>query len=179
MTLQRSLPGDKTPRGACESIARQVSSRAVWRDTHGETAIVLPRNLAALDGTTSSGFDSRHASEEKGGDMLICYELAIPRVNTWNGRWSGEGNLYARVRSYGKPEGERILSKSQYGYRWDDGWAARVSVRRVTAQEAKRIRRKSKGFLNYDWMIDSIERFGKIEPPSAQKGDRSVAALGA
>ena len=104
----------------------------------------------------------------------------MPRVNTWNGRWSGEGKLYARVRSYRKPEGERILSKSRYGYRWDDGWVARVSVRRVTAQEARKIWRKSKGFLNYDWMIDSIERFGKIEPPSsktpAQSGSPAKAS---
>ena len=101
--------------------------------------------------------------------MLICYELDMPSVNTWNDKWSGEGQYYARVRSYKKDEGEQILSTGEYGYKWDDGWAARISVRKVTAKEARKIRAQSDGFLGYEWMISSIERTGRIHPPDRIK----------
>ena len=98
--------------------------------------------------------------------MLICYELSMPRVNTWNGRWSGEGKLYTRIRSYKKDKGEKILTNGPYSYKWEDGWVARIAVRKVTAKEARKIRARSDGFLGYEWMIESVEQTGKISAPS-------------
>jgi hypothetical protein len=94
--------------------------------------------------------------------IKICFTLSMPNVGSWNGRWSGEGTLYAIVRSYSKVTAEKILSKGSYYYRWDDGWGASVSVRKIDGSESRKIKRASKGFCGYDWMIDSIELYGSI-----------------
>jgi len=101
--------------------------------------------------------------------MILCYELSMPGRGSWNGGWSGEGRLYAIVRTYrgkvGEEKAAAILEVPSYYYRWDDGWAARVNVRKVDSHEAARIRKKSAGFCAYDWMVDSIERDGTIIAP--------------
>ena len=38
----------------------------------------------------------------------------------------------------------------------DDGWGANVNVKIVDSKEAAKVRKKTKGFCGYDWMIDSI-----------------------
>jgi hypothetical protein len=89
----------------------------------------------------------------------------MPNVGSWDGKWSGEEVLYARVRPYrGKTAMERAkaLDGKSYHYSWGDGWGASVDVREVTASEAAKIRKKSRGFCGYDWMIDSIEARDKI-----------------
>lgn len=92
--------------------------------------------------------------------MLLAFELSMPNVNSWNGRWSGEGKLYARVRSFRKdPE-----FKDYYHHNFGDGWSAGVKVRKVDAAEARKLRARSAGLCGYDWMIDSIVRDGKIAP---------------
>jgi len=85
--------------------------------------------------------------------MILCYELSMPGSPSWNGKWSGEGRCFAIIRSYrGKAREEK----------WNDGWCAKVSVRKVDNKEAARMRRKTIGFAAYDWMVDSIERNGVI-----------------
>jgi len=103
--------------------------------------------------------------------MLLFFGLSMPNVGSWNGRWSGESNLYGIIRNYrdskaGKGKAQSILDTGYYHYNFGDGWAAGVSVKQVTLQEANKIRRKSKGFAGYDWMVDSIEQYGVIKPPS-------------
>jgi hypothetical protein len=98
---------------------------------------------------------------------IICFELSMPSNNAWNGRWSGEGRCYARIKNLGRTKkaeakAAKILAEGSYYYNFGDGWAARVSVREVSASEAAKIRRKSQGFCGYDWMIDSIIRDGEI-----------------
>lgn len=92
--------------------------------------------------------------------MLLCFELSMPNVGSWNGQWTGQGRLYARIKSFvskkGKQRAAEILEKGYFHYNFGDGWAAGVSVRQVGNGEAAQIRRKSKGFCGYDWMIDSI-----------------------
>jgi hypothetical protein len=95
--------------------------------------------------------------------MLIAFELSMPGKASWNGKWSGEGRPYVRVRSLAKAEAEKVLLSESYDYRWDDGWCACVSVRKVLAREAEKLRKKTVGFCGYDWMIDSIIAAGKIE----------------
>lgn len=98
---------------------------------------------------------------------IICFELSMPNRGSWDGRWSGECRYLARVRRFGrgksaKEQAERILAERSYYYRWSDGWGASVSVREITAEEARKIERKSAGFCGYDWMIQSIIDHGDI-----------------
>lgn len=100
--------------------------------------------------------------------MLVAFELSMPGVTSWNGRWSGEGRVYARVVNVGRSEAvaEQLVKGSPYFYSFGDGWAASVSARIVEATEARRLRRQSAGFAGYDWMIEEIRRHGRILPLS-------------
>lgn len=91
---------------------------------------------------------------------MIAFELTMPNKGSWNGKWSQEGQLFVRCRD------QRCVPREYWNdsffYRWDSGWTACVTTRQVTAAEAKKLERKSKGFYGYDWMIDSIIRYGDI-----------------
>lgn len=99
--------------------------------------------------------------------MILSYTLSMPSNNSWNGKWSGEGRCFARVRSYGrsKKQNEKaseILKIGYFTYSFGDGWVAGISVKEVGPKEAATVRRRSLGFHGYDWMIDSIETNRKI-----------------
>ena len=93
---------------------------------------------------------------------MIVFELTMPSRGSWNGKWSQESKCHVRIKS------ERNVPKEYWNqdfyYRWDDGWEACVSVRRMDAKEARRLEKKSVGFCGYDWMIESICENGMIEP---------------
>jgi len=94
----------------------------------------------------------------------ISFELTMPGVASWNGRWSGEGRLYAIVKSVSNKYFETNKDKliGHWHYRWDDGWAAMVKGREIDAKEKKRIEKETKGFYGYNWMVDSIMLVGEI-----------------
>lgn len=100
----------------------------------------------------------------------IAFELSMPNAGSWNGKWSGEGRCYARVKKFYAKDlkgelGDRlldILGEGYFYYTWDDGWTACVTVREVDAKEAAKLIKKSVGFYSYDWMIDSIMKHKKI-----------------
>lgn len=98
--------------------------------------------------------------------MKLVFELSMPGRSSWNGRWSGENNLYAVVENFTtnkrKSKASQILESQPYFYRWDDGWAARINVRAVESKESASIKRRSKGFCGYEWMIRSILDHGAI-----------------
>jgi len=103
--------------------------------------------------------------------VLLAFELSMPNVGSWNGRWSGEGSYYAKVinftqrfRKSQKAEqlARDILSNHSYYYNFGDGWGMSISVKEVNSKEATVIRKKSKGFCGYDWAIESIIRHKKI-----------------
>lgn len=94
---------------------------------------------------------------------MIAFFLSMPHVASWNGEWSGEGKIYARLRRDSQVPKEYI--DQSFEYRWDDGWGASVEVRKVDSKEAAKIRKHSAGFYGYDWMIDSIIDHGKIITP--------------
>lgn len=98
---------------------------------------------------------------------MIIFELTMPSCGSWNGRWSGEGRLYAKSRRNNQVPKD-VINKDFY-YRWEDGWAARISVRKVDCSEERKIMRKSSGFCGYDWMIDSIIKYGEILCKEDQK----------
>ena len=92
--------------------------------------------------------------------MMIVFELTMPHVGSWNGKWSGADRRYIRTKK------ECTVPKELWGksfdYRWDDGWGACVSVTKMSAREAARLDRMSAGFAGYDWMIDSLIMRGYI-----------------
>lgn len=94
---------------------------------------------------------------------MIAFFLSMPHVASWNGQWSGEGKIYARVRKDSDVPKEYV--DQTFEYTWSDGWGASVSVEHVDAKEAAKIRKQSAGFCGYDWMIDSIIDHGKIMTP--------------
>lgn len=98
--------------------------------------------------------------------MLLSFSLSMPSNNAWDGRWSGDGKCYVRVRSFrSKADIKRATTVAEAGYfqyAFGDGWVAGVTVKEVTSDEAKKLRALSLGFYGYDWMIDSILEHGHI-----------------
>ena len=91
---------------------------------------------------------------------MIVFELTMPNVGSWNGRWSGADRRYIRTKKE-RDVPKTVWDKSFY-YRWDDGWGACVSVTQMPCQEARKLERQSSGFCRYDWMISSIIKRGYI-----------------
>lgn len=99
--------------------------------------------------------------------MNIVFTLTMPGCGSWNGKWSGEGKLYAEVRKLGggkksKERADKIIADSPYRYSWSDGWAASIEAKEVSGPELRRINKTKKGFCGYEWMVDSILARGKI-----------------
>jgi len=99
----------------------------------------------------------------------IKYELSMPNVGSWNGRWTGENRYHVVVRRYKTRDEntQKILNCKYCDYNFGDGWCARISIGEVeNSVEAKRENKKSLGFYGYEWMIDSIEKNGEILKPT-------------
>ena len=98
---------------------------------------------------------------------LVAFTLTMPRVASWDGKWSGEGKLYVVIRRVTDETSQRFLQRTSYRYRWEDGWAAQVECQVVDFRRAAALRKKSAGFCGYEWMIDSILAYNKIlvDPP--------------
>ncbi len=103
--------------------------------------------------------------------MILLFQLTMPDVGSWNGKWSDAGKFYGKVKNIGRSKeaeekGRKILQGSSFSYSWSDGWKAQISVTRIDAKEATRLRRvlqiSKQGFCGYDWMVDSIIRNGEI-----------------
>ena len=106
--------------------------------------------------------------------MNLCFTLTMPSRGSWNGRWSGEENLYAKILKLsnskaGKAAAEKILAGAPYYHRWSDGWGASIDVKIVEGKESAAIERKSQGFCGYEWMIDNIRFYGN---PYGKKVDK-------
>ena len=91
----------------------------------------------------------------------FAFTLKMPNRGSWDGKWSGDNQQYVRTRRFRKSE--QPPDEGNYHYSWNDGWGASVTVQEVTALEAAKLRKTSKGFCGYDWMIRSICRHGKIK----------------
>ena len=94
--------------------------------------------------------------------MLIAFILTMPNNASWNGKWSGDGDLYAVVESVHKKNVEKLADDAPYYYNFGDGWTAKIEIKPVTSKEATKIRKKSKGFCGYNWMVRSIINHGEI-----------------
>lgn len=91
---------------------------------------------------------------------MIVFILTMPRNNSWNGRWSGDGYLYTK--SMKECQVPKELWEKSFTYSWDDGWMAEIEVRRVPCTEERKLMKKSRGFCGYDWMIKSLIQRGYI-----------------
>ena len=104
--------------------------------------------------------------------MLVQFTLGMPANNAWNGKWSGERNLYAVVKSVSKrylaKSSPTILEQGYFTYSFGDGWVAGISVKEITAQEARRVQKASAGFCGYEWMVRSILTYGEIHAPGGR-----------
>ena len=92
---------------------------------------------------------------------MVCFELSMPQINTWNGHWSGENKKYVVL----KPSSKRLdaLDGQSHWYDFGDGWAACVDIKKVSRKEANRLKKLSSGFMGYEWMINSIIWRGRIQ----------------
>ena len=96
--------------------------------------------------------------------MRLAFELSMPSNNSWDGKWSGDGKCYVIVKEFRNPPRPNgvTLPGSRFSYSFGDGWVAAVSCREVDSATAAKLRKESKGFYGYDWMVDSIIQHGKI-----------------
>ena len=94
----------------------------------------------------------------------VAFVLSMPNVGSWNGKWTGEGNLYAVVKKFSDRWFEKNKEKFINGgyYNFGDGWGASIDVKVISSLEAKTIRKKSRGFYGYEWMVDSLMWYGEI-----------------
>ena len=97
--------------------------------------------------------------------MIICFELTMPNVGSWNGHWSGENDGHYIFKTSKKKCDLELFQKLDGGswyYGWDDGWGASITARVIDARYAANLRRVNTGFCGYDWMVDDILAFGEI-----------------
>ena len=92
---------------------------------------------------------------------MVGFTLSMPNVGSWNGKWTGESNLYYRYRKLSKATEAELDGKS-FHYNFGDGWSANVSCKKIDAKTNVKLKRRSNGFAGYDWMIDSILNHGEI-----------------
>jgi hypothetical protein len=101
---------------------------------------------------------------------IVSFELTMPNKGSWNGKWSGEDKKYFVIRKYSDKyfksnENFKVLLENGsdgWHYSWGDGWGANVHAQIVSSAEATKRRKISRGFCGYEWMIDSIVRYGEI-----------------
>ena len=91
---------------------------------------------------------------------MVVFKLTMPNRNTWNGKWTGDEMIFARSKK-DKDVPKEVIGKS-FLHHWADGWIACVSVEKMDCKEANKLMRMSNGFCGYDWMIESIIRYGEI-----------------
>lgn len=103
---------------------------------------------------------------------IISFELTMPSVGSWNGKWTSADKKHYIVKSVSDrylKEQEHLKpllaeGKDSWWYSWNDGWGANVTAEVIDGEEAKRRRKASKGFAGYDWMVASILHHGVIKP---------------
>lgn len=114
----------------------------------------------------------------------LSFELTMPNVGSWNGKWTAADKKFYVIQKFDNKTADKIMedaktypiyegffTRTQIGisnprkkfyYNFGDGWGANVCVEQVDAKEAKKRRKISSGFCGYEWMIDSIINFGEI-----------------
>jgi len=86
----------------------------------------------------------------------ITFELTMPNVGSWNGKFSGADNKYTVIKKLKNAEVDKLELKNYY-YNFGDGWGANVNVKVSEKRE-----KATNKFMGYEWMIESIIKNGKI-----------------
>jgi hypothetical protein len=102
--------------------------------------------------------------------MLVSFQLTMPNVGSWNGKWTGSDRKYYVVKKISdrymksKEHFKALLEKRKdyWHYSWNDGWGANVTAEIIDGTEARKRRKETVGFAGYEWMIDSILYYGSI-----------------
>lgn len=97
--------------------------------------------------------------------MLVVFELSMPKRASWDGKWSGDGKPLYVIRNIQPSLANQIVDR-YYKYDFGDGWMAEVYVTRIAGKHAEHIRRITEGFHGYEWMIESIIKYGNIRTGS-------------
>lgn len=108
--------------------------------------------------------------------MKVSFELTMPNVGSWNGGWTGAEKRYYVIKSFFINSRDRSGATTgtitalldgkfwqSFYYNFGDGWGANVRMEIVDAKEAAKRQRQSAGFCGYEWMIDSILKYGTIQ----------------
>ena len=87
---------------------------------------------------------------------MVVFKLSMPQNNSWNGRWSGDGDFHIITKPDKCVTKDRI-GKSYY-YNFGDGRCACVDVMQLSgnSSEYRKMVRNNRGFCGYDWMVYSI-----------------------
>jgi len=97
--------------------------------------------------------------------MTLAFILTMPNRGSWDGKWSGQDNLYAITKRFTTKKAIQkylpLIGKNFY-YSWSDGWGANIQCKELTPSESRMINKKSKGFCGYEWMVDEILTYGNI-----------------
>lgn len=103
--------------------------------------------------------------------MLISFELTMPNVGSWNGKWTGSTKKYYLIKKISKPVFDKMphfqeLKSKNYDswyYNFGDGWGANIRAEIIDGLEATKRRKLSNGFAGYEWMVSSILLNGEIK----------------
>ena len=73
---------------------------------------------------------------------MIVFELTMPRNSSWNGKWSGDGDVHIIAKPDRCVPNDRI-GKSYY-YDFGDGWGASITVKYMNGndKEYKQLKKK-------------------------------------
>lgn len=97
--------------------------------------------------------------------LIVVFELNMPSSAVGRS-WSRHNDVNAIVKTFRSKSdiarAQELLAVGYWRYAFGDGWVASVSMREVYGDEVRKIRRSSKGFAGYEWMVNSIWDFGKI-----------------
>ncbi len=101
--------------------------------------------------------------------MKVSFQLTMPNVGSWNGKWTGAAKKYWVIRTYRSKEDKEKISNllaardyQSFYYNFGDGWGANIRIEIVGPGEARQREKHSAGFCGYEWMINSILKHGKI-----------------
>lgn len=107
----------------------------------------------------------------------IAYILTMPNVGSWNGKFTGQGNLNCIVKSYKKddPILNKVLSMKQgYHYDFGDGWSVNIKSKEILGNQKAKYKKESKGFYGYEWMVREIEQYGRIKTLDERTQERRL-----
>ena len=115
---------------------------------------------------------------------ILSFELTMPNVGSWNGKWTGADRKYYIIKSVDNKTATETMKdakqypiyegfferrqvglsnlKKGYYYNFGDGWGASVEMELIDSKTAAKRRKISCGFSGYDWMVDSIMVHGDI-----------------